>query len=119
MFKTRLLDIIKHLNSNPTKFGKDLGYSSSEKIRRLTKDENAYPSFQILRDICVAHPQINAKWLLTGDGEMLLTETNKYLVPEAQYKICPLCNEKDEQNKALKKLINTQEEFIEHLKKNK
>lgn len=117
MFKNRLLDIINYLDSNPTKFGKDLGYSSSEKIRRLTKYENANPSYQILKDICTRFPQIDIKWLLSGQGEMLKSESDQCQELETQYRICPLCKEKDERIKTLERLIAQMQNNIDILNK--
>lgn len=73
-FNIRLLELIKYLGENPNSFGKKLKASTGENIRLLTKNENANPSLDILSEIVTLYPNINSRWFLTGEGEMLLTE---------------------------------------------
>lgn len=70
-FSIRLKKVIKHADTNPTRFGAMLGYESSENIRKLMKTPNANPGLKVLGDIVRRFPEINARWLLTGDGDML------------------------------------------------
>ncbi len=61
------------------KFAKEgLGYASSEKINRL-KDSSKKPSIDIILDISNKFEKINADWLLTGRGEMLISESTPHL----------------------------------------
>lgn len=69
-FKKRLLDLQFRFSLNGRSFAKHLGYKDPEKIQRLTRDEKNKPSFQILQDILNAFPNLNARWLMTGAGEM-------------------------------------------------
>ena len=60
---------------NPSEFAKKgLGWTSSEKINRLKKENNK-PSVDILIEISNKFDDINLSWLLTGKGEMLKTST--------------------------------------------
>lgn len=60
---------------NPSEFAKKgLGWTSSEKINRLKKENNK-PSVDILIEISNKFEDINLGWLLTGKGEMLKTST--------------------------------------------
>lgn len=55
-----------------------LGYSSSEKLNRL-KDPTKKPSFDIIEDVSNKFVDINVRWIVTGEGEML----NKHVTNEA------------------------------------
>lgn len=57
---------------NPTELAKKLGYSSAEKLLRLTREDSAKPSFQIIHDIIITFPDVNPTWLLTGEGNPIL-----------------------------------------------
>ncbi|MEL7586608.1 MAG: hypothetical protein AAGU19_07815 [Prolixibacteraceae bacterium] len=76
-FFERLLQIIDYYNIKSVNlFATDwLGYASSEKINRLKKG-NALPSYQIIVDITNRFEEINPRWLLTGDGDMLISGTS-------------------------------------------
>ncbi|WP_159109142.1 S24 family peptidase [Elizabethkingia anophelis] len=82
-FFERITAIIDYYGiRNVNEFAKDhLGYSSSEKINRLKK-ENTSPSFEILNDISNKFVQINNKWLLTGEGEMLISSNTSQLIQQ-------------------------------------
>jgi len=53
-----------------------LGYRSYEKLNRL-KDGTKKPGYQILLDISNKFENINLNWLITGKGEILLTNSNQ------------------------------------------
>lgn len=56
---------------------KHLNYDSSQKINRLKK-EGTSPSAEIIADIIEKWPEINANWLLTGTGAMIIGIPNKF-----------------------------------------
>lgn len=62
--------LINHTGSNINSFAKELGYKSSEKLRRVVKEDNAYPSYTIIYDIAKMFANLNMKWLITGEGSM-------------------------------------------------
>jgi hypothetical protein len=68
----RIMDFygIKSVNSLAKEW---LKYDSSEKINRL-KDATKNPSYEILKDISNIFIEIDANWLITGNGEMLKEE---------------------------------------------
>lgn len=77
-FSQRILHLIELKQiKNPNEFGKILGYSSSEKISRLIRDESAKPSLDILIDITNKFGDVNTEWLLTGNGSPLKNETTQ------------------------------------------
>lgn len=59
---------------NPTELSKKLGYSSAEKLLRLIRDENSKPSYHIIYDIVKAFPDVNSNYLLTGEGDVLISK---------------------------------------------
>jgi len=71
-FFERISQIIDYYGINSVnEFAREwLGYSSAEKINRLKK-ENTSPSFDILNDISNKFVEVDNKWLVTGEGEMI------------------------------------------------
>ncbi len=70
-FKDNLLQIYSKYDLTPTSLSEILHYNKSEKIARLTRNEKNLPSIKILRDILNAFEEIDARWLITGKGEMI------------------------------------------------
>lgn len=110
-FYKRIEELIKYQGiKNVNVFAKDyLKYDSAEKIYRL-KNENKLPSFEILQDISNKFENINIDWLVTGRGEMLRNSSKNE-------ESCSICASKDEVIFTQNKLIKSQEEHIECLKK--
>lgn len=73
-FSERLTQLINYKGyKNPNEFGKALGYKSSEKIFRLIRDKTNKPSIDILMDISNMFDDININYMLTGNGNLLLS----------------------------------------------
>lgn len=70
-FKIRLEKLMAYYQLIPKKLGDSLGYAKPDKLYRLLNDEHNNPSFHIVRDILTQFPNVNARWLVTGEGEML------------------------------------------------
>lgn len=68
-----------------------LGYKSSQKINRL-KDAGTSPSFEILSDISNKFEDIDANWLLSGEGSMI--KGSKEVI-ETSYRRLPKVVEKN------------------------
>ena len=51
-----------------------LGYSSAEKLNRLNRIGKANPSYNILVDLTNLFADVNVRWLLTGEGDVLSKE---------------------------------------------
>jgi len=107
-FRKRLLDILHKYELKPVDLSRELGYASAEKISRLVRDEANKPSYQLIGDIIKAFPEINARWLATGEGEMVSD-------PKSSYGFCAECVKKDAvieyQEKKIEKLNRTIEEL--------
>lgn len=67
----RLSCFLQHKNLSTSAFSRQLNYSSCEKVARLFRIQGAKPSVDILKDIAQHFEELNMRWLLTGDGEML------------------------------------------------
>ncbi|WP_109694887.1 hypothetical protein [Chitinophaga deserti] len=70
---SRLKNFIEHKELSTSAFSRKLGYKSCEKIARLfrIKNEGAKPSVDIVADITQHFSELNMRWLLIGEGEML------------------------------------------------
>lgn len=104
-FFERIEMIMKHYNiKNVNELATvELKYASPEKINRLKKAGNN-PSYDIMVDLKKRFPDVDANWLLTGNGKMLLTEGQmKYATDENLAK--ELLIAKDEIIKQLKARI--------------
>lgn len=64
--KSRLLEFISAIESNSRKFSISIGKSDSY-IRTIKNTIGA----DVITDISRIYPQLNIKWLLTGEGKML------------------------------------------------
>lgn len=69
----RLNLLIEALNLNPSSFGKRT--SIKDGTLRMYIDRGSKPSSEVLEKIVRAIPNVNAAWLLTGDGEMFVAES--------------------------------------------
>lgn len=125
-FNIRLLKLINYLNENPTSFGDKLESTSGENIRLITKNDKANPGLNILSEILNKYPQVNPRWLLNGEGDMLVQEAdNKAGYPDNDIQNhvnepCPNCAAMQaEINRLNNKLIESKEETISALKGDK
>lgn len=110
-FKDRMLYIYAKYNLNPTRLSRKLGYPKSEKLSRLTREsvKDNLPSFDILQDILKAFPEINARWLLTGEEDMVVEESR------FQYGFCKECLKKEGEINRLEKQCAAKDKRIEEL----
>jgi hypothetical protein len=78
----RLKSFLQHKELNTTAFCRIMRYRSCEKIARLFRLNNAKPSVDILEDIAHHFTDLDMRWLLTGEGEMLVTPPAVPALPE-------------------------------------
>ncbi len=69
----RLQELLTFWKLNPNQFAKELGYERPEKIYGIL-NKKFKPSFETLMDIITQYPQVNANWLLKGEGNMFNQE---------------------------------------------
>ncbi|BBL00815.1 hypothetical protein A3BBH6_10510 [Alistipes onderdonkii subsp. vulgaris] len=65
----RLREIIDYLGLTPNAFAAKIGISQPRMRNYLTGRD---PDFETLSQICITFVNIDPRWLLTGDGDMLL-----------------------------------------------
>ena len=68
---TRLKSFLDLKGLSTTAFSRLLHYKSCEKIARLFRADGAKPSVDIVADAALRFPELNIRWLITGQGEML------------------------------------------------
>lgn len=70
--KERLIALSKHLSLTTKQLSVILG-KNSDYINKITGDVGT----DVIRQIYLKYPDINITWLITGEGEIQVTETNK------------------------------------------
>lgn len=68
--------IMNEFNLNKNSFSKAIGLKNNVTIGRII-NENRKPSYDILTSITQTFGSINARWLLTGDGNMIEEKNNE------------------------------------------
>ncbi|MBC7570484.1 MAG: helix-turn-helix transcriptional regulator [Spirosoma sp.] len=69
MIETRLQQLIEVLNISVLEFARQLGERRGEKVYHILHGRMK-PRYDTIEKILVAYPQLNADWLLRGDGLM-------------------------------------------------
>lgn len=113
MMGDRLSEIIHHYRLTMNSFSVRLGLSSNTVITKAVKENKRGVNQRLLTKILTTFPDVDAHWLVTGQGAMLKT----YAPFE-----CLACREKDRTIadndrtiKRLKRTIDLAEKTIEHL----
>ena len=65
------MSIIKHYGLNKNTFSLKLGMANNSLIVRIVNDAWRGISMEMCQKILTEFPEVNAKWLVTGEGEML------------------------------------------------
>jgi len=68
-----IADLLKALDITPYQMAKTLGYNNGDKIYNIINRKNK-PGFDTLHDILTHYPQVNADWLLRGEGDMFRSD---------------------------------------------
>lgn len=69
MIETRLQELIDALNISVLEFARQLGEHRGEKVYHILHGR-LKPRYDTIEKILLAYPQLNADWLLRGDGLM-------------------------------------------------
>lgn len=118
VYYKRFEEVWKSINcSNANEFAFFLGYARSEKISRLKRADNKFPGIEIIETILKKIPKINARWLLTGEGMMMVEDSLKEYAVNGSLNIaedgCGMCRIKDaEINKLKSDLLETKDKYI-------
>ena len=100
----RFRDILSYYNLNPNSLGNRLGLSQST-IRNITT-EKSKPGFEVMEALVKEFPEIDANWLISGEGPMLkrgVSDVDPVAYGNITYR--ELLQEKDERIKELKELV--------------
>jgi len=81
----RIFKLMKHYGLNKNSLTTKIAMSSNSVIGRLVNDPDRTPSFDILKAIIEKHPEVNARWLVTGYGDMLGKEATTIDKGEVRY----------------------------------
>ncbi len=110
----RVKDIIKYVsNGNILAFSRDIGISQPRIARLFTLDKrnNKYPlvSFEIIQSIINKFIDIDAEWLLTGNGTML---KKRNMQKKRHFKTVAQSVAKSVQNETYKKSDTFEEDIV-------
>lgn len=72
--KDRINAVIDFSGKKPATFATHIGCKTSQAIYELQKGRTKNISEDIRKKILAKYPQINPTWLVTGEGDMLITE---------------------------------------------
>jgi DNA-binding XRE family transcriptional regulator len=71
---TRFIQAMKHFRYNKNSLATALGVSPPS-IGHIEKHRN-FPGFEVILKFLELHPEINANWLITGEGQMIKSPRN-------------------------------------------
>lgn len=80
--KINLQELMDRLNVNAAQFAETVGVQRSSISHFLSGRNN--PSLDVLRKILMAYPTINAEWLISGEGRMMKSESEKTPVGDSK-----------------------------------
>ena len=121
----RIEKIQKHSGKNVTAFGSEFSSVGIENIRKMIKNPDVNPSYSFIVELLRKYPEINWKWLLFGEGEMLNKKIDTAGAGEVEQKYkmtkidCQECISKQKEIDALKIALEAKEELLEMYRKRK
>jgi len=74
--KDRIIQFLRENNLTSTKFADVIGVQRSS-ISHILSGRNK-PSYDFIEKMLLSYPEINAQWLITGKGEMLLNQPSLF-----------------------------------------
>lgn len=77
----RIEEIIQHYRLNKTSFSAKIGLKENSLIVRIINDPNRSFTVDLLQRIALNFPEVNIRWLITGEGEMIC----KQPIPDNHY----------------------------------
>ncbi|OJJ21192.1 hypothetical protein BKI52_11535 [marine bacterium AO1-C] len=106
-FAERLRNLIEELNMNKNSFSVKLGVSPTI-IHNIIDGRGSKPSYEVLHKIVTTFKNVNAYWLLMGDGDMLIqsTEKEKLVLSKSELEL------KNEKITLYEELLKAKEETI-------
>lgn len=77
--------LMKHYGLNKNSLTVKIGYPSNSVLGRIVNDPTRSPSFDLLKELVLHFPEINARWLISGEGDMLGKELATFDKGEVRY----------------------------------
>jgi len=66
----RIMEIVKAKKfKNLARLSAYMGYGTPEKLYRLRRDPDARPALDMIEDFAKKFPDLNIRWLITGEGK--------------------------------------------------
>jgi hypothetical protein len=110
----RLKKFVESKDFPAKEFAERFGATDKEINNWTTSTKIALPR---LSQLILAYPELNVRWLLTGQGKMTDENENLTKEPKQLYNTCPLCKEKDRSIHLLEKIVSDLEAEKEQLTK--
>ena len=70
-FPNRIKAILNHYSITPIEFVNSIGINPSHALNLIIGIE--HPSISDIQKILIAYPEVNARWLLLGEGDILIS----------------------------------------------
>lgn len=113
----RIEDLINHLKKKPSSFAASVNKSGTV-INQILARRNK-PSYDLLEAILLAYPQVNANWLMRGQGDMIQGKEDESLVkPKIDNYMLHYVAELEGTVKDLRETVKSQAEIIRVMNEN-
>jgi len=80
--KDRIIQFLNANNLNSTKFADQIGVQRSS-ISHILSGRNK-PSYDFIEKMLLTYPKLNAQWLITGKGNMLIDHPSLFKEPKVE-----------------------------------
>ena len=80
--KDRIIQFLNANNLNSTKFADQIGVQRSS-ISHILSGRNK-PSYDFIEKMLLTYPKLNAQWLITGKGNMLIDQPSLFNEPKVE-----------------------------------
>ena len=81
--RERISQIIEIKKLNKNSFSKKVGIQP-QTLHHILKGRQTYPSYQVLEKIALTFTDINLRWLITGEGSMILPPQQTFRYKELE-----------------------------------
>jgi len=85
----RLKSLLKYYELTPTMLAKALGFKYPDRLYYILRGRNGI-SDKMTEELVNLFPELSKGWLLTGEGEMLIQQTEEVREPRAENKEAPI-----------------------------
>lgn len=115
----RIKEVQEKFSNNVSQFAKAIGQPNHSNITNIIHGKTVNPRFDLIEAILNTYKEVDARWLITGEGEMLnKKQADSSVVAEKE--VCYDCYRKEgkleilsQENAELKKTIATKDSRLE------